>query len=158
MNVIKILIIICLCYSCGNIQKDNRDENRKISNTKNTLFNINGDWEIEQIPEILYINNDTAYVTVIDGQIHIKAKVEYEKDMVFLKLIKPSFLGMGGARLNWKSFSHTKNVAVITPISEDTIKFEWLGFFDKKINQRVFTICGYTSDNENWALLSRVKE
>ncbi len=72
------------------------------------------------------------------GQIHINSIVKQSNDTLFLFLLNPEYLGLGGARLNWSNFSNEKGIAILTNITTDTLKFEWYVFFDKNKRKESF--------------------
>lgn len=162
ISIISLLLLLLLLQflACGNTKNKTNEINNNCFGSQNTL-NIEGDWGIDLIPEILFIEKDTAYMSIIEGQIHIKAIVNYENNVrnkAYLKLIEPTFLGLGGARLNWKSFSHKINIAVINLVAKDSLRFEWLGFYDNKLAKNTFPVCGFTNVEQNWCYLTRIKD
>ncbi len=156
MKQFKSILILWLIVASCNAQSHGLNQSNY--NFEFDSINFEGDWVMNETPETLYIEQDTAYLSVIDGQIHIKALIYYSlksKNKAFLKLIEPTLLGLGGARLKWENFSLEKNLVELTLLSNDSLRFEWLGFCDKELKQSVFPVCGFTSDKQNWCYLTR---
>ena len=89
-----------------------------------------------------YINADegSAIVNgfeVNSNQIYIKARAKYRFyspsiTIMEIFLVEPDDLGLGGMKLNWNGFSGTHKIAEIRAFKNQSVEFQWFGFYDKE--------------------------
>jgi hypothetical protein len=111
------------------------------SNAQEHKNNLSGNWSTTcdngTILKIISMNE--SFLEVNKNQIYIKTKAEKNKDSINLVLVDPEDLGPGGMRLKWNSFSRKLPIAVVKNISDRTIHFEWIGFYDESSSSRTWT-------------------
>lgn len=102
--------------------------------------NIKGKWATscnESI--ILTIGKEFDFILpVMSNQIYIKAKIKKIDNLYHVFLIEPDDLGLGGSQLDWDNFSTEKPIANIEILRNETMSFQWLGFYHTTNKEIIF--------------------
>jgi len=96
-----------------------------------------GRWspDCNSIQGLKVVSSGTAELDVNSNQIYIEVRLSAEKNHTNVYLEKPLDLGLGGMKLDWKNFSSSRSIGRITDWSTKKLKFQWIGFYNKKDGQ-----------------------
>ena len=89
------------------------------------------------------INEENIIIEVNSNQIYIKARAKYRFyspsiTIMEIFLVEPDDLGLGGMKLNWNGFSGTHKIAEIRAFKNQSVEFQWFGFYDKEKKKYVW--------------------
>lgn len=130
-----IFILSLLIFSCEKSQIDNYSNNDVVVGGLNsTSTNFIGDWRIsceEGSGYIQVLSLDSIFIEINSNQIYVISKGVIKKNILYVYLVAPGELGMGGMNLNWNNFSRNEPIAELLFKKKDA-ELKWKGFYNTK--------------------------
>ncbi|MCY0978692.1 hypothetical protein PGH12_10605 [Chryseobacterium wangxinyae] len=76
-------------------------------------------------------------------------RYDFEKGIAYKLKIIPEDSGNFGAKLPWNEYLNDQSIAYIKVVDENTLKFYWYGFYNKKTKKREMTDCEFIQESNN---------
>lgn len=138
-------IISILNYSSKN--------NDKIDADAHTEYDANGEWRINCGSGVanITIQGKEASLVVLSNQVYIDLvevkRDDSEKKITYKLKEIPEDKGSFGSKLPWQEYLNEQEIVAIKKIDENTLKFYWYGFYNKKTKKRELTDSEFNQEN-----------